>query len=394
MKLFMESNNKIKFTLIVGTVILTVLTIFSFFVGRYPLTLSGIISGDPRQWQVFVTWRQSRGIVGCIGGFVLGVAGFVFQTVFRNPLASPDIIGVSSGASAGAAFGILFLSGSMAVTASAFAGALGSVVLALMLASLTAGQDGRGIVLAGIAVHSLAQTTLIFLKLLADPEIKRRIAKLENERDAKLAEVTEGYRRLAFGSVADAVRLILSDELTDGSEIEKLDLTMVSDIKRPKGGGLEVKFFDRLKALDRLCELSNAASAGENSDFLCAGMMRVSKRKNNTFESFSEKQLRVLSWWCPSSPDRNFDAIICDGAVRSGKTLCMSVSFVAWAFSAFDDTSFALCGKTVTSFRRNIITPILPVLRRLGLPRKAVSASGGDRILRQAQPLLPLRGQG
>lgn len=45
---------------------------------------------------------------------------------------------------------------------------------------------------------------------------------------------------------------------------------MVSDIKRPKGGGLEVKFFDRLKALDRLCELSNAASAGENSDFLSA----------------------------------------------------------------------------------------------------------------------------
>ena len=172
MKLFMESNNKIKFTLIVGTVILTVLTIFSFFVGRYPLTLSGIISGDSRQWQVFVTLRASRGIVGCIGGFVLGVAGFVFQTVFRNPLASPDIIGVSSGASAGAAFGILFLSGSMAVTASACAGALGSVVLALMLASLTTGQDG-----AGIAVHSLAQTALIFLKLLADPE--KQLASIE-----------------------------------------------------------------------------------------------------------------------------------------------------------------------------------------------------------------------
>ena len=97
------------------------------------------------------------------------------------------------------------------------------------------------------------------MRLLADPEIKRRIAKLENERDAKLAEVTEGYRRLAFGSVADAVKLILSDELPDGS-----------DIKCPKSGGIEVKFFDRLKALDRLCELSNAASAGENSDFLSA----------------------------------------------------------------------------------------------------------------------------
>ena len=113
---------------------------------------------------------------------------------------------------------------------------------------------------AGYSVHPERTA----MRLLADPEIKRRIAKLENERDAKLAEVTEGYRRLAFGSVADAVKLILSDELPDGSEIEKLDLTMVSDIKCPKNGGIEVKFFDRL------CELSNAASAGENSDFLCA----------------------------------------------------------------------------------------------------------------------------
>lgn len=80
------------------------------------------------------------------------------------------------------------------------------------------------------------------IKLLAEPEIKRRIAKLENERDAKLAEVTEGYRRLAFGSVADAVRLILSDEPPCESELEKLDLTMVSDIKCSKSGGIEVKF--------------------------------------------------------------------------------------------------------------------------------------------------------
>lgn len=111
---------------------------------------------------------------------------------------------------------------------------------------------------AGYSVHPERTA----MRLLADPEIKRRIA--------KLAEVTEGYRRLAFGSVADAVKLILSDEPPCESELEKLDLTMVSDIKCPKSGGIEVKFFDRLKALDRLCELSNAASAGENSDFLSA----------------------------------------------------------------------------------------------------------------------------
>lgn len=63
---------------------------------------------------------------------------------------------------------------------------------------------------------------------------------------------------------------------------------------------------------------------------------------------------------------RNKNGIICDGAVRSGKTLCMSISFVCWAFYNFSDTSFALCGKTVASLRRNVITPLLPVLSELG----------------------------
>ena len=68
----------------------------------------------------------------------------------------------------------------------------------------------------------------------------------------------------------------------------------------------------------------------------------------------------------PESPYRARDAIICDGAVRSGKTLCMSVSFVTWAFSEFSDRSFALCGKTIASLRRNVVTVVLPVLRELG----------------------------
>ena len=46
------------------------------------------------------------------------------------------------------------------------------------------------------------------------------------------------------------------------------------------------------------------------------------------FKPFSEKQMRVLTWWCDKSPYSDFDAIICDGAVRSGKTLCTSLSFV------------------------------------------------------------------
>ena len=170
MKPSMESPTKTKSFLLVGTVVLTVLTLCSFFAGKYPLTLSGLLSGDAMQWRVFLTLRA-------IGGFVLGVTGFVYQTVFRNPLASPDIIGASSGASVGAAFGILFLPGAVAVTLSAFAGAICCVLLALTLSSLTAEKDGKSIVLSGIAVHSLAQTALVCLKLLADPE--KQLASIE-----------------------------------------------------------------------------------------------------------------------------------------------------------------------------------------------------------------------
>lgn len=88
--------------------------------------------------------------------------------------------------------------------------------------------------------------------------------------------------------------------------------------------------------------------------------------KKQDFTAFSEKQMKALCWWMSESPYSSYDAVICDGAVRSGKTLCMSVSFITWAFSAFSDRSFALCGKTIASLRRNVVTVILPVLRELG----------------------------
>lgn len=88
------------------------------------------------------------------------------------------------------------------------------------------------------------------------------------------------------------------------------------------------------------------------------------------FEAFSKKQLTVLSWWHDGSPYRTYDGIICDGAVRSGKTTCMSLSFVLWAFYRFNQADFALCGKTITSLRRNIVSSLVPLLRSLGFDFK------------------------
>lgn len=86
----------------------------------------------------------------------------------------------------------------------------------------------------------------------------------------------------------------------------------------------------------------------------------------NSLKPFSPKQLTALSWWHKSSPHYGRDAIICDGAVRSGKTFCMSLSFVLWSFYAFEGTEFGLCGKTISSLRRNMVTPIIPLLGSLG----------------------------
>ena len=170
-----NKNNYMIYT--ASLVLMIALAVIGLFIGKYPLSLEKLIAGDEMQWRVFWMLRFSRTVVGVIGGFALGAAGFVYQTVFRNPLASPDIIGVSSGASAGAAAGILFLSGSLAITASSFAGALIAVVLALALSFLDKSGKNSSIVLAGIAVHSLAQTALMCLKLTADPE--RELASIE-----------------------------------------------------------------------------------------------------------------------------------------------------------------------------------------------------------------------
>lgn len=90
----------------------------------------------------------------------------------------------------------------------------------------------------------------------------------------------------------------------------------------------------------------------------------------SAFSEFSPKQLDVLTWWCHSSDKHGYDAIICDGAVRSGKTVCMSLSFVAWTFYDFNETSFAICGKTIASLKRNVITPLTPILTSLGFGLK------------------------
>ncbi len=81
----------------------------------------------------------------------------------------------------------------------------------------------------------------------------------QNQRE----HILSGYEKLAFGNVGDAMRLLFSDE-PDRCALDTLDLFNVAEIKRPKGGGIEIKFFDRIKALQCMEEMdSNSAENGQ-----------------------------------------------------------------------------------------------------------------------------------
>lgn len=84
------------------------------------------------------------------------------------------------------------------------------------------------------------------------------------------------------------------------------------------------------------------------------------------FKPFSKKQRMVLNWWCDTSPVKDMDGIIADGAIRSGKTVCMSLSFVMWAMTQFNGQNFGMCGKTIGSFRRNVLFWLEVMLRSRG----------------------------
>lgn len=124
------------------------------------------------------------------------------------------------------------------------------------------GGDARGCAArAGYSVAPQRNAT----RLLSRADIQAELSRLEKEKKSRSSCVESGLYRLAFGSVADALRLMLCEETISSQEIEKLDLFNVSDIKRPKGGGLEIKFFDRLKALERLEKLGNGEDNAQSS---------------------------------------------------------------------------------------------------------------------------------
>lgn len=149
--------------------ILVVVTLVPFCygmtIGSYPISLPGVVSavfgsGDPGAVYIVQELRMPRALAGLLAGLAFGMAGAIFQTVTRNPLASPDIVGVNTGAAACVVAGITFGFGSATVLG--VVGGLGAGLLVYLL-SWRRGTTGYRFVLVGVGVSTVCTSATDFL---------------------------------------------------------------------------------------------------------------------------------------------------------------------------------------------------------------------------------------
>lgn len=153
---------------------------FSFWVGYYPLTPSQVIaaflskfgySGEilPQAVTIFWNIRLPRILSAALIGASLSVAGSTYQGMFRNPLVSPDILGVSSGASLGAAFAILCGASNWVVQIAAFVGGVSAVAASYLISRKSVHSQTLSLVLTGSMIMSLCNAGVTMIKYIADP---------------------------------------------------------------------------------------------------------------------------------------------------------------------------------------------------------------------------------
>lgn len=160
---------------LVATAVLVMLTALAFAVGRYPVSPSdlwGVLTGDAsaRVQSVVLQVRGPRVMSAIVVGAALAAAGTAYQGMFRNPLVSPDILGVSTGAALGAAVAIFFSVNTLFVQIGAFAGGLAAVGIVYWIGSRLHRHDPLlALVLTGVVIGTLLGSAIALLKYLADP---------------------------------------------------------------------------------------------------------------------------------------------------------------------------------------------------------------------------------
>lgn len=170
MKKDREANN---FIFLVLIVLLIIAMLVSFVIGRYDISVIDLVLGrtvDTAVSKVLINIRLPRIVLSVLVGGALSVAGCSFQTVFHNPMASPDILGASSGACFGAALAILLNMPHAMIILFSFVFGLSTIVLVYVINLFAKNRSIVNLLLAGIVVGSLFSAATSFVKLVADTD--------------------------------------------------------------------------------------------------------------------------------------------------------------------------------------------------------------------------------
>lgn len=154
------------------SIILILIIILSLFIGRYKIDLMELLNDGllSRDFTIFFNIRLPRVILVVFSGGGLALAGMVFQSIFQNPLISPDVLGVTSGCSLGAALAIVFMAANpLMIQFMAFLTGMIAVVFSVLLSKNMGGNKILGLVISGIVTQALASAMIMILKYFADP---------------------------------------------------------------------------------------------------------------------------------------------------------------------------------------------------------------------------------
>lgn len=156
--------------------ILIILSLISLCIGRYNITVLNVIKilfgniNDAIEYNLIFNIRLPRVILVIISGGALALSGMVFQSIFQNPLISPDVLGVTSGCSFGAAIGIVFIAASnIIIQVLSFIFGLVSVIFSLFLCNSMKNNKILALIISGIVTSSIASSGVMIIKYFADP---------------------------------------------------------------------------------------------------------------------------------------------------------------------------------------------------------------------------------
>lgn len=192
-----DKLTKLPQTAMFVAVILLMVTAFviSICIGQFSISLDEIwliltgreVSDMTRK--VFMNLRFPRTCMAMLAGIGLGTSGYIYQTIFKNPLASPDIVGVAPGANLGAAIAIVMLGGTtLSIAGGAFFGGIIVVVLVMAIVRISPTNTTVTYVLAGIIMSHISKAFIMVLKFFADPT--NELAAIEFWTMGSLANVT------------------------------------------------------------------------------------------------------------------------------------------------------------------------------------------------------------